>query len=126
MRQRADRDEIDSRLSDLPHGGKIDSAARLRFGAALHKLNGAPQFIGAHIIQQNEISACRERLLNLLDSISFNFDFKLRVLLVRTRYSRRNCARSSISERRQMIVLDQDHVEQTEAMILPAATSHGV
>jgi len=61
-----------------------------RFWRGPSPAHGTPELIGAHVVQENEISARRERLLNLHKCVGFDFDLELWILLASARYCRRD------------------------------------
>ena len=63
---------------------------------------------------------------DLLQRVGLDFDFQFRKFFSRAGHGGGDGVGLFVSQRGQMIVLDEDHVEQAEAMIFSAAAGDGV
>ena len=79
MRQRADRDEIHAGLGDGADAGQSHAAAGLGLRAALALLHRQAQLHQVHVVEQDDVRARRDRLLDLLQRVGFDLDLELRV-----------------------------------------------
>jgi hypothetical protein len=118
-----DGNEINPGLRDGANGGKIHAAAGLSFGPAFALLHREPELHERHVVEQNEIGSRRRALFDLFERVRFDFDLELRIFRARGLDGRRNGIRLGVAQRSEMVVLDQHHVEKSEAMIGPAAAS---
>ena len=81
-----------------------------------------PQHIRRHVVEQDRIDTKSERLLQLNQRVHFHFDFNHRPEL--SAQSRHGLLESTRG--RDVIVLDQNGIIQTEAMVEPAAAADRV
>ena len=87
-----------------------------------HQAHGLAGLLRRHIVQQDGISPCCERLVELCKILYLHFNLlQVRYRLPCQAYSCRNPTSDS-----NMIVFNEDSVSQTEAMVMPTPNLHGV
>jgi len=126
MRQRADRNEIHASPGDCANGVQIHAATGFGSRAARHKPDRLPQLADRHIVEQNDVRASGHRRGDLRERVSLNLHFEPREFLTGTAHRSGNGVRFGVTKRREMVVLDEHQIVETEPMIAPAATSYRV
>ena len=122
----ADGDVIDAGFSDGADGFQIDAATRFGFGAARDNLDGLAQLGSRHVVEEDDVSAGVGRLARLLEGVGFDLNLKFGIFRAGGEDRDVDGIGMGSLENREMVVFDQDHVVETEAMILSAATSNRV
>lgn len=126
MSECASGNEINAGFGNGADGREIDAAAGFGFCPAFALLNGEPQLDQVHVVQQDEIRTRRNRLIYLFECVGFDFHFDLRVFCARGADGGGDCIWLGIAQSGEMIVFDEHHVEQAEAVINAAAASDGI
>lgn len=126
MRDRADRNVIDARLGNRAHGLQIHAAAGFSFRASGDEEHGIAQFSKRHVVEQHDVRAGACRMLDLQQRIGFDFNFQSGRMFTRALHRGGDGVRLRITQRREMVVLDEHHVPKAEAMVLRAAATDRV
>ena len=126
MRDRTDGNKIHTRGGDGTNGFQSDAAARFGLRATTDQFYRRPQLRRGHVIKEEDVRTRISRLRDLRERVGLNFHFQFWKFLSSASDGGGNGVGFGRSQSDKMVVLDQNHVEQTEAMIFPAAASHGV
>ena len=122
-------------MGNPPHGDHIHSTFRYSRNCINRNLTrrlddsmavNQPHRLGhcrrIHIVEHDNIGAAVQRRSNLVNPIHFNFDFDhVTDLSFRIPHGSR---KSSSGDN--MVVLDQQSIAKTKAVIKPASTAHGI
>ena len=127
MGQGADRDDVHARLGDAAHRRQIDSARGLQHDPPCDARHGGAQGVEAEIVQHDDIG--RRALVDqgqygvqLIQPIDLDLDLhQMRGESLGPPHRLGDAAADG-----DVVVLDQDGVIQTEAVVDPAAAGHGV
>src|SRR5215831_1601793 len=122
----SDRDVIYAGRGNGSDGFQIHAATRFGFGAAAYNLYRPTQCCRPHVVEEHDVSAGIRGLRDLLQSVGFDFDFQLGEFFSGAGDGGRDGIRHFPMQRDKMVVFDENHVEQTDAMVFPAAALHGV
>ena len=121
MRECADGDSVDACLGDLPHVLESDAARRFERNDAANMLHGGLQLRRGHVVEEDEVGM-RGKSFFELGGVS-NLDHDSLRHLARADPFDRGADRCGAID---VIVLDQEHVIQADAVILAATTNHRV
>ena len=124
--ERADGNKIHARPGNRMDGFQIYTAAGFGLHAAIDNFYSLPQLFQIHVVQQYEIRAGIHSLFDLFQSVGLDLDFQHRKFFPRAPNRGGDGIRRFIPQCGEVVVLDENHVEQTDAMILPTAASDGV
>ena len=83
MRQRTDGNEIHTGFRNRLNAGQIHAAAGLGLRAAFDLLHRQPQLHWVHVVEQNDVRARGGGLPGLLQRVSLDLDFQLRIFFAR-------------------------------------------
>ena len=118
--ERADGDEIHAGRGDAGDGLERHAAAGLELHAARAELHGFGHLRGRHVVEQDDIHAHeREKAADLIERVGFELDAQAGILGAEAADGLLQVL--EIGVRGEMVVLHHDHVEEPEAVILPAA-----
>src|SRR5690606_26740502 len=120
--QRADRNQVDAGCCNGTDGVQIDSAGSFGEAPPSDDLDRFGQRCWRHIVEENAIDFLPHHNLELFERVNFDLDPDH----MTGGGARRFDGRCNASGRNDVIVLDQYRVEETDTMIVPAATTHGV
>src|SRR5436190_210939 len=122
MGERANGDAIDPGVGDLANVREGHATASLCLATAADELYGAAKLVGRHVVEKDNVGAGFGGFGGLIQGVCFDFDFE------RWRFFSRGLDREGdvSSESSKVIVLDEHHVEEPEAMVLAAAAFDGV
>src|SRR5256885_1328021 len=116
----ADRYEVDSSRSDLPNVLQGDAAAGFKFHFIFAQRDRFPDFRGLHVVEENDVDAVDfQKSMDLAEGVSFHFDLNVRMSIAE--FAHRFGQLLESGDRSKVIILDQDHVEESKAMVRPAA-----
>lgn len=121
MRERADADHVDPERRELRDARERDASGSLEQRATLVDGDGALHHGVVEVVEQHDVGAGRERLLELLERIDFTLDpgGVGRVLAAPAdRLRHPSC-------RRHVVVFDQHGGAQVVAMVVPATCTYG-
>src|SRR5690606_27083620 len=125
FRDRAGRDEVDTRRGDRAQSGRVDVARSLEL-LALARVRVAQCDALAHrvereVVEHDAIGVSVQRFSELRQGLDFDLERSVWRDLLGRAYRGRDAA-----DGRDVIFLDQDRVEQTDTMILATAAAYGV
>ena len=122
MREGADRDQVDSRLGDLPHVLKVDAAGGLELHAgAAARRDGLAKICGWHVVEQEPVGTGGERGDDLLEIPTLDLDREVGPC--------RPCGAHGLGEtpgEGEVVLLDQDRVEEPETVIDATSCDDGL
>ena len=125
MRQRTDRDEVDAALGIGAHRLEGDAAARFGLAASGDLLDRQARHFGREIVEHDAVDASGgEHLVDVLQRAHLAFDGDLLAPRREIGLGARDGPADAAGEV-DVVVLQQDHVEQSHAVVLAAADLHG-
>src|ERR1700730_5666817 len=120
MRKCAYGNVIDAGGGDTPHVFQCYAAARFEFQFVFAERDCFTNLRRLHVVEQDKIDIVYfQKRAHLLKSVGLNFNSHIRAFLAHA--TNRFRCRFQSSAGAQMIIFDQHHVVQTEAMILSAS-----
>ncbi len=122
MSEGADRDDIDAGGGD---GGDVllrDAAGGLGEGASADLLDGGAKLLDGHVVQQDDIGAGGQGLVHLARVADFHFDPHR----VGSKGAGAAHGSSDPSGGGDVVLLDEDGIGETEAVVVAAAGADGV
>src|SRR5262245_3095847 len=122
MGEGANRDEVHAAFSYRANGGKSYTTARFSPAAALHKLDRLSELVGRHVVKENDVGPGIRGLRCLLKGVGFNLHLQGRILLAGSSDGLGDLPAQGVN----VVVLNEDHVEKSESMILSASAKDGV
>jgi len=75
VRQRTDRDEVDSGLRVRPHRRERDPAGCLELRPPVDELDGAANLLGRHVVEQDPLDSGLEGLGDVVERLRFDLDW---------------------------------------------------
>ena len=75
MCKRTDRDEINARFRNGPHGREAHTTAGLGLRPAADHLHRRPQLLRRHVVEQDDVRSRGDRLGRLIQRVGLNLDF---------------------------------------------------
>ena len=123
MRDGAGREIVDAGLRDRRSSLQRDPARGFKYQPARDHLDRRAHVLGAHVVEQRDIgAACLEHLAQLIERIDLDFDLhQMPGDSLRAGEHGRDAARDC-----DVVVLDQNRVVETEAVIEAAAATHRI
>src|SRR4051812_6203888 len=113
--------EVDAGFGDGGCGRFGDGAGRFGDAAAAHLWDGRAQGRGRHVVEEHHVGADREHVVELRQRVDLDLDLLAGGGCV-GRFERvRNAAGGG-----DVVVLDQDRIKESEAVIDTAAAARGV
>src|SRR5262245_39902378 len=128
MSQSADGDQIYSGFCEQSNVREIDSArgfehrAALIFFALTNNLDRLLNYLGSHIVEQQNVGSRVESFFDLFERGDLDFD----LMQMSRDLARAVDGAGDATHHRQVIVLDQDAVIESQAVVASAADRHGV
>ena len=122
MGERADRDQLDAGGGDPGHRLEVDAPGCLeprRRPGGVAGANRGPQLTLVHVVEQQPVGACGQRLGDLVGVAALDFDLELGV----GGGGELDGAADPAGDR-DVVLLDQDRVVEAHAMVAPAAGGH--
>ena len=126
MRERADGNEIHAGPGNRADVRQVHAAAGLGLHAAFDFLHRQPQLNRVHVIEQDNVRPRIGGLLDLFQGVRFDLDFEIRIFFPRALDGGGDGIRFFAVQCGKVIVLDEHHIEQAEAMVVSAAARDGV
>ena len=117
---------VDACLGDGAHVLLRHAARRLDQRPATGRLHYRSHLLDRHVVQQHDIGVAGERLARLSHARHLDLDRHALGRVSSCPFDDLGDGEAAGACRRQMVVLDQHAVAQVEAVVLPAAYSHGV
>src|SRR6266545_2781429 len=121
MRERADRYVIGAGLRELRDALERHAARQLRLRAPGNPPDRFPDVLDRKVVDQDDVGARGNRLVHLRETLRLDLD---RHFL--TRGLHRSHYHDPAAPETNMVVLDQDPVVESRAMVRAAAGAHGV
>jgi len=122
----ADGDEIDAGFGDGADGIEADAAGGLGEGTAGDQLHSGAELVGRHVVEEDDIGAGLSGEASLVKGVGLDFDAKGREEFSGATNGSSDGIGEFGGESREVIVLDEYHVPETDAMVLSATAGDGV
>ena len=125
MRQGADRYEVHACFGVFAQRVERDAAARLRFAASGDLRDGLPRQFRGEIVEHDAVHAsCGEHFVDVFERTHFAFDRNVLAFCLEIGFGSFD-GRADAACKVYVVVLQQNHVEQSHAVILTAADLDG-
>src|SRR5579872_3139971 len=122
VRDGTGRDVVDAGLRDSSDASERDASGRLKRRASTDEGDGSFEIVCRHVVQQDYSHPDTQRLLELFQRVHFKLDFRHMAQPAAGTLDRRSDAATC----RNVIVLDQNRVIESETMVKTAAAPNSV